>query len=149
MINLLTCTRSLSAEKITKILVSSRQSWISRSELFSIFSCIPFHANTTETFTFCMFLAQFCCEFYQLDTKRMVFVKNAEVREATTSEMLIDHFEKGNSMRHVSSTKMNSESSRNEAAKASKNNTEGAQRRTFNPVDWKLLGDGARVILVR
>jgi hypothetical protein len=59
-----------------------------------------------------MFLAQFCCEFYQLETKKMVFVKNAEVREATTSEMLIDYFEKGNSMRHVSSTKMNSESSR-------------------------------------
>ena len=42
----------------------------------------------------------------------MVFVQNAEVKEAKTAEELLTLFNDGSSNRHVASTKMNSESSR-------------------------------------
>ena len=51
--------------------------------------------------------------FYtKLDGKKMVFIKNAEVMDASSAEDLLTLFDKGNSMRHVGATKMNSESSR-------------------------------------
>eukprot|EP00520_Triparma_pacifica_P004800 CAMPEP_0118655888 /NCGR_PEP_ID=MMETSP0785-20121206/13188_1 /TAXON_ID=91992 /ORGANISM="Bolidomonas pacifica, Strain CCMP 1866" /LENGTH=271 /DNA_ID=CAMNT_0006548695 /DNA_START=133 /DNA_END=944 /DNA_ORIENTATION=+ len=48
----------------------------------------------------------------KLDAKRMVYVKNAKVVEVGNEEDLIDLWAKGEEMRNVSSTKMNSRSSR-------------------------------------
>merc|ERR1719231_988488 len=42
----------------------------------------------------------------------MVYIKNAEVKEADSAEDLLKLFEDGNTMRHVGSTTMNAESSR-------------------------------------
>jgi len=48
----------------------------------------------------------------KLDTKKMVYIKNAEVKQADSAEDLLALFEAGNTMRHVGSTAMNAESSR-------------------------------------
>ncbi|KAH8059391.1 hypothetical protein JL722_5417 [Aureococcus anophagefferens] len=45
-------------------------------------------------------------------TKKMVFVKNAVVKDAASADELLNLFEAGNAKRHVGATKMNAESSR-------------------------------------
>ncbi|KAH8086697.1 hypothetical protein JL720_7137 [Aureococcus anophagefferens] len=48
----------------------------------------------------------------KLDAKKMVFVKNAVVKDAASADELLNLFEAGNAKRHVGATKMNAESSR-------------------------------------
>ena len=47
-----------------------------------------------------------------MDTNKMVFIKNAVIKEAQSPEELMDLFTQGNLLRHVGSTRMNAESSR-------------------------------------
>jgi hypothetical protein len=48
----------------------------------------------------------------KMDAKKMVFIRNAILKEATSPEELMALFEAGNAERHTGSTKMNAESSR-------------------------------------
>ncbi len=48
----------------------------------------------------------------KMDAKKMVFIRNAIIKEANSPEELMDLFEKGNAERHTGATKMNAESSR-------------------------------------
>ncbi|KAH8077612.1 hypothetical protein JL720_9997 [Aureococcus anophagefferens] len=43
----------------------------------------------------------------KLDAKKMVFVKNAVVKDAASADELLNLFEAGNAKRHVGATKMN------------------------------------------
>jgi hypothetical protein len=47
-----------------------------------------------------------------MDDKKMVFIKNAVIKEASTPTELMNYFYQGNQLRHTGATKMNSESSR-------------------------------------
>lgn len=48
----------------------------------------------------------------KMDTKKMVFIKNAIIKDVSSADELMLLFDKGNMERHVGATKMNAESSR-------------------------------------
>lgn len=48
----------------------------------------------------------------KMDAKKMVFIRNAVIKDANSPQELMELFEKGNAERHTGATKMNAESSR-------------------------------------
>ncbi len=48
----------------------------------------------------------------KMDAKKMVFIRNAVIKEANSPQELMDLFNLGNAERHTGATKMNAESSR-------------------------------------